>query len=95
MTAKEPPSGAWRSPLNGNTKAALEWMARILIGLLCWVALDTVKTTRAEIREIRLAVIQDANRITVLETLRPEDRALLEEIKRDVEKIADRVGVRP
>lgn len=95
MTAKEPPSGAWRSPLNGNTKAALEWMARILIGVLCWVALDTINTTRSEIREIRAAVVLDANRITILETLRPEDRRLLEKIERDVAKIAERVGARP
>lgn len=95
MSIKEPPSGAWRSPLNGNTKEALAWLARIVIGLLCWVAVDTLNTTRGEIREIRAAVVADANRITILETLRPEDRRLLEQIEQKVDRIAQRLGVAP
>lgn len=85
----------WKAPFNGHTRMVMSALSKLLIGLLCWVALDALQTTRQEIREIRSAVMTDANRITILETLRPEDRRLLEKIERDVERIAQRLGVQP
>lgn len=95
MSIKEPPSGAWRSPLNGNTKEALAWLARIVIGLLCWVAVDTLNTTRAEARETREQIQAISQRLVKLETLRPEDSRRLETIERAVGRIAARLGVEP
>lgn len=94
-TGKDAPGIAWTRPFNGHTRMVMSALSKLLIGLLCWVALDALQTTRQEIREIRSAVVTDANRITILETLRPEDRRLLEKIERDVERIAQRLGVQP
>jgi len=95
VTTKEPPSGAWRNPSNGNTRAVLEWLARIVIGLLCWIALDTLNTTRAEAREQRKELAEIAIRIVKLETLRPEDSRRLQQIETTVGRIAARLGVEP
>jgi hypothetical protein len=92
---KEPEHNvSWKTPFNGHTRAVMSVLSKLLIGLLCWVAVDALQTTRREIREIRSAVMNDANRITILETLRPEDRRLLEKIEKDVDRIAERLGVR-
>ena len=88
------------SLFNGNLKPLLEWSARLIIALLGWIAVDSLQTTRGELREVREVLAAERGRITVLETLRPMDRQLLEQVAHDVKvsnerlsAIAARLGV--
>lgn len=81
--------------MNGNTKTVLEWLARALIAVLCWIAVDTLNTTRAEASESRRELSRLSERLTKLEALRPEDSRRIERIETAVGKIAARLGVEP
>lgn len=95
MSTKEPPSGAWRSPLNGYTKPIMEWLFRSLVLVLCWIANDQINTSRAEAQGARKELVALSERLTRLETLRPEDSRRLQQIETTVGKIAARLGVEP
>ena len=67
-------------PLNGNLKELAAWLARILVVLLGWLAVDNLGSLRAEQASLRAELATSGGRITVLETLRPGDRQLLEQV---------------
>ena len=87
-------------PLNGNAKEIAAWLARAVIALLAWLAVDNLNSIRAEQSRLRDNLAASGGRITVLETLRPGDRQLLEQLAAEqremsgtVAKIAARMGI--